>query len=166
MNKFLDDSLALWDKKIGDAKDLALLYIKYEFNVGCKLCDRVMLEFFRNLNNLRKLDFDMVIELTSIAHEANLISAFKEGINLLIDKLRVAHKTNGRITFREAHLKKIFSLLKHVDSCNDGLVLLKSQLKIARKGEKTKNVRRTCLTSMELEVVYFALCHPKEYEVT
>jgi hypothetical protein len=49
MNKFLDDPLASRDMKIEDTKDLALLYDKYEFDLGCKLCDRVILDYLDRL---------------------------------------------------------------------------------------------------------------------
>lgn len=83
--------------------------------------------------DLDKLDFDTIIDLTSIAEEANLISAFNSGSYLLMEMLRETNLIYGRIIFSEAHLKKVFSLLKQLHTDNPSLVELKSQLRIACK---------------------------------
>jgi hypothetical protein len=49
MITFLDDPLASRDMNIKHVKELALLYDKYEFDLGCKLCDRVILDYLDRL---------------------------------------------------------------------------------------------------------------------
>lgn len=127
MNMFLDDPLAARDMKIRDVKDLALLYDKYEFNLGCKLCEQIMVDYFRALpspyacvDKSLKLDLDLVIDLTTIAHEANLSAAFQRGIDYLLWKLDHPNLTLGRGMFIEEHLKKILPLLKYKDNTSSG----------------------------------------------
>jgi hypothetical protein len=121
MNKFLDDPKAARKMTVSDVKNVVFIYDKYEFNQGCELCEDVILDYFKSvweLEKSHKLDLDMVIDLTVIAHEANLALAFEEGMSYLLRKMNAGDygspiKGYGRMMFTEKRLNRIFPLMKH-----------------------------------------------------
>ena len=148
MNTFLDDPLAIRGMKPEDARDVALLYDKYEFTQGCKLCESVLLDYFNTLvtkrEKSRNLDIDMVIDLTVIALEANLRSAFDRGMCYLFLRLNTPTQTHNPYTrnmFTEDHLKKIFPMLKHFTHCTyvDGYHLRRLMIELKRSNGNEEN---------------------------
>lgn len=123
MNKFLDDPMAIRKMTVKDVEVIIMFYDKYEFSTGCKLCEDVILDYFKSLWKLEKshkLDLDTVIDLTVITHQANLTTAFKEGMCYLLRKMNTWEYQEGpplegysRVIFTEKRIKKIFPLMKY-----------------------------------------------------
>ena len=74
-----------------------------------------------------KLDLDLVIDLTVIAHKSNLGTPFALGCKYLLKKLGTFSKYGldrpySCIMFTEEHLKKILPVLKHTPIPNDNFL--------------------------------------------
>lgn len=113
---FLDSPVAARHMSAEDARDLALLYDKYEFLEGRKLCDEIMVDYFKNIvikEKKLKLDLDFVIDLVNVAHRASLNAAFAEGIKYIWKKLTSTTVPYGRMMFEEKHLVILAPLLKY-----------------------------------------------------
>eukprot|EP00956_Cyclotella_meneghiniana_P014120 scaffold20986_cov42-Cyclotella_meneghiniana.AAC.1 len=139
MNKFLDDPLAIRDMNIDDVLDVVLLYDKYEFTQGTKLCEKIMLDYLelkslKELHQAYKLDLHLVIDLTAIAHQTNMGKVFEFGIRYLLGKFRYGVRRvrqgqkSSAIMFTEEHLKKIFPLLKLLSPYDDTYELYEHEL--------------------------------------
>jgi hypothetical protein len=113
---FLDSPVAARHMSAKDARDLALLYDKYEFLEGRKLCDEIMVDYFKNIGMKEKkfkLDLDFVIDLVNVSHQASLDAAFSEGIKYIWRKLTSDIVPYGRMMFEEKHLVSLVPLLKY-----------------------------------------------------
>ena len=72
---YLDDPVAARQMTAKDAKEVALLYDKYEFVEGTKLCDIVIVEYMKTTADMEKsfsLDLELIIDLVLVSHKANL----------------------------------------------------------------------------------------------
>lgn len=114
---FLDSPVAARDMSAKDARDLALFYDKYEFLEGRKLCDAILVDYFKTSIVIKemkfKLDVDFVIDLVNVAHRASLNAAFAEGIKYIWKKLVSSTVPYGRMMFEEKHLVILVPLLKY-----------------------------------------------------
>ncbi|KAL7450942.1 hypothetical protein ACHAWC_002793 [Mediolabrus comicus] len=113
---FLDSPVAARDMSAKDARDLAVLYDKYEFLEGRKLCDAILVDYFKNIGMKEKklkLDLDLTIDLVNVSHQANLKAAFQEGIAYIWKKLLSTSVPYGKMMFEERHLVILVPLLKY-----------------------------------------------------
>jgi len=116
MMKYIENLVAARQMNARDALDVALFYDKYEFVEGGKLCDQVIVDYFKSINILEKnftLDLDLIIDLVNVAHKANFDAATKEGINYIYKKLNSVGTPYGRMMFTEEHLIKLAPILQY-----------------------------------------------------
>ena len=176
MNTFLDDPLAARKMKPEDVRDIALFYDKYEFTLGCKLCEEVIVEYFdseslRKMENSYTLDLELIIDLTSVAHEANFKSAFKTGLDYLLNKLADSDygrlRQYGRCMFTEKHLKRVFPMIKDTSLPNTHIGILKSLLdgedesleELVNRPNIEKEFINTCKDLRHQHLLYHAISH-------
>ena len=114
---FLDSPVAARDMSAEDARDLALFYDKYEFLEGRKLCDAILVDYFKKSIGMKEkkfeLDLDLTIDLVNVAHRASMKAAFAEGIKYIWKKLVSSTVPYGRMMFEEKHLVILVPLLKY-----------------------------------------------------
>lgn len=118
MMKFIDDPVATRKMDERDALFLVEFYDKYEFGGGRNLCSHIISNYFtpRSLARMeekRKLDLDLVIDLVNVAHKTNLEDALKAGLNYIWEKLQSAELPYGRSMFTELQLEKLAPVLKY-----------------------------------------------------
>jgi hypothetical protein len=136
---FLDSPVAARDMSANDARDLAVLYDKYEFLEGRKLCDAILVDYFKNIGMKEKklkLDLDLTIDLVNVSHQANLKAAFREGITYIWKKLLSTTVPYGKMMFEEKHLVILAPLLKYSieNKKNLGLRLISEDRLITARG--------------------------------
>ena len=180
MNSFLDDPLASRNMKPEDVRDVALLYDKYEFTMGRKLCEAIISDYL-NHNSLKEkersytLDLELIIHLTSVAQEAHFSSAFEMGREYLLGKLTASvYRRNdpyGRIMFTEEQVKQIFSMIKDTPQPNHHIENLKYFLDGGDKSfEKIVNYpgieNEYVLRCKDIQNCYFLWCAISHLEIT
>ena len=167
MNSFLDDPLAVLNMKPEDVRDVALLYDKYEFTMGRKLCEAIILKYL-NHNSLKEkersytLDLELIIDLIAVAQEAHFSSAFQKGRKYLLVKLTDSvYNRNGiyhRGMFTEDHLKRIFPMIKDAPRPDAHVEHLSRFLD---RGDKTTE---EILSSPRIEREYVSKCRDDQNE--
>jgi hypothetical protein len=164
MISFIDDPLAARSMKAEDVRDVAVFYDKYEFTLGCKLCDQVLMDYLsseslKKLEQAYELDLDLIIDLTEVAHNANLSKAFERGISYLGGKLRggiywsLPGTPYDRVMFTEEHVSRIFPLLKHCPLPNDYITSISFHLNCANMN------REEMFEQPGIEKVYVSSSH-------
>jgi len=87
MIRFITDPVAIRDMTVDDAMGLVVLYDKYDFHTGLKLCDKVLSTiFYKNeqefkshvMNNLELLD--RCVHVVVLSHEKNLKTTLVNGM--------------------------------------------------------------------------------------
>ena len=76
--EFLDSPVAARRMKISDVLKVAKFYDKYEFIEGTKLCDDVLLDYFRFIDrSATQTDVDLFIQSVVVAYESNLMESIE-----------------------------------------------------------------------------------------
>mmetsp|Transcript_30328 Transcript_30328/g.65618 ORF Transcript_30328/g.65618 Transcript_30328/m.65618 type:complete len:379 (+) Transcript_30328:151-1287(+) len=118
MMKFLDDPIAIRTMEARDVMKVAKHYDKYEFCDGRRLCDMVLVDYFKRAlldeesdSLIGQIDVDALVESVALAHEANLEKSFKEGMKYIWANVQSNHVPYGRTMFTEDNMETLAPLL-------------------------------------------------------
>lgn len=120
MMKFLECPIATRQMGATDVIKIAILYDKYEFTDGSKLCDQVLIDYFDSAEKQEQdlsLDIDVIIDSVVIALEANLEAAYRQGMRYIWKSMKSFTQTPyGRTMFTEDQIRKLVPALQHFRS--------------------------------------------------
>mmetsp|Transcript_23965 Transcript_23965/g.53080 ORF Transcript_23965/g.53080 Transcript_23965/m.53080 type:complete len:373 (+) Transcript_23965:166-1284(+) len=116
MMNFLDDPIASRGMDVGDVMKVAKHYDKYEFCDGRRLCDAVLVDYFKRARQEEKSDnpsarVDDIVEAVALAHATNLEKAFKEGMHYIWANVQSNFVPYGRTMFTEDNMETLAPLL-------------------------------------------------------
>ena len=118
MMNFIEDPSVARKMGIEDVLQVALLYDKYEFGQGIKLCDTVLIDYFKSMESKERdlsIDVDELTSLLSLAMQANCFGALKEGVGYVWKKFHTSifpQDTSFSPTmFAMSHLEELAPIL-------------------------------------------------------
>jgi len=118
MMNFLDDPIAIRTMEARDVMKVAKHYDKYEFCDGRRLCDMVLVDYFKRAlldeesdSLIGQIDVDALVESVALAHEANLEKSFKEGMKYIWANVQSNFVPYGRTMFTEDNMETLAPLL-------------------------------------------------------
>ena len=118
---YLDSPVAARRMKVSDVLKVAKFYDKYEFIEGTKLCDDVLLDYFRSSIDQRQqsslsLDVDLFIQSVVVAYESNLMESIVLGVRCIFLTMKGDWSTPpyDGCMFSEEQLEKVLPALLHM----------------------------------------------------
>jgi len=137
MMQFLDSPSVARNMVPSDVMKVASFYDKYIFTEGIKLCDSLLIEYFKSLESQEKnlsIDVSFLVSLLGVAKEANLFGALKEGVGYIWTKFhsyvhcgKLGENTSPykATMFTEDHLQSLSQILlfafAHEDKIGKGV---------------------------------------------
>jgi len=104
----LEDPSKARRASVKDAMQTVMLYDKYQFPKGKKLCSDIFVDYFEQLDMIERPDLETLVEVILLAEEANLEDCVRMAVATLEEKLL---SPELRILFTENQITKLLPLI-------------------------------------------------------